>query len=345
MSETNSSGYNSLRERKIAGWLYELHSRGKCSCCNVDILEIWRWAGASFARYRLPQHFDQDTFDAYVEDLDEQFLLSSADILADFYEELEKVNSPEVIEANFSYEFKLIEYGRQRASKLQKLGYSEILTSNDPVNRDDRVAIRLAFELGFAAAKHRLMTAYEDYLHDGVAMSEWRNTGLPRARQEGLRQGARTRQEVLSAATRLYENDASLVRNDSETARRILAMRLPALQKPGEFYCLGCRAPKRPAFGHGRLSSTHGLARVRQIVFDRVAFLRGEKGFRRRRPAVPESQGRPRRRSRVPRGFAQSRALGERQPGSRDLPRSLCAGGIALFQSAPVSEHPCSGRL
>jgi hypothetical protein len=75
------------------------------------------------------------------------------------------------------------------------------------------------------------MTAYEDYLHDGVAMSEWRNTGLPRARQEGLRQGARTRQEVLSAATRLYESDASLVRNDSETARRILAMRLPALQK------------------------------------------------------------------------------------------------------------------
>jgi hypothetical protein len=65
---------------------------------GLDILEIWRWAGASFARYRLPQHFDQDTFDAYVEDLDEQFLLSSADILADFYEELEKVNSPEVIE-------------------------------------------------------------------------------------------------------------------------------------------------------------------------------------------------------------------------------------------------------
>jgi hypothetical protein len=26
--------------------------------------------------------------------------------------------------------------------------------------------------LGFAAAEHRLMTAYEDYLHDGIAMSE-----------------------------------------------------------------------------------------------------------------------------------------------------------------------------
>jgi hypothetical protein len=91
--------------------------------------------------------------------------------------------------------------------------------------------VRLAFELGFAAAEHRLMTYYEDYLHDGIAMSEWRSAGLPRARQERLRQGARTRQEVLSAAKRLYENDPSLVRNDSETARRILSMRLPALQK------------------------------------------------------------------------------------------------------------------
>jgi hypothetical protein len=148
----------------------------------------------------MPQHFDQEKFDAFVENLDEQFLQSSAVILEDFHRELQKVNSPEGIAANFSYEFKVIEYGRQRASELEKLGYLEVLTSADRVNGNDEVAVRLAFELGFAAAEHRVMTAYEDYLHDGIAMSEWRSAGLPRARQKRLRQGARTRQEVLSAA-------------------------------------------------------------------------------------------------------------------------------------------------
>jgi hypothetical protein len=231
VSDVDSSEYDPLRERIIADRRYELYSRGQCSCCGEHILEIWRWSGASFARYRLPQHFDQEAFDAFVEDLDKQFLQSSADILEDFYRELQKVNSPEGIDADFSYEFKLIEYGRQKASALDKLGYLEVLTSAESVEGDDKAAVRLAFELGFAAAEHRLMTAYEDYLRDGIAMSEWRNAGLPRARQERLRQGARTRQEVLSAAKRLYESDSSLVRNDSETARRILTMRLPALQK------------------------------------------------------------------------------------------------------------------
>jgi len=133
VSEDDSSGYNPLRESKIADRRYELLSRGQCSCCGEHILEIWRWSGASFARYRLPPQFDPDGFDKYVEDLDEQFLQSSADILADFYQELQKVNSPEGIEADFSYEFKLIEYGRQRASELQKLGYLDVLTSPDPV--------------------------------------------------------------------------------------------------------------------------------------------------------------------------------------------------------------------
>jgi hypothetical protein len=198
------------------------------------MLEIWRWSGASFARYRMPPHFDLEDFDEFVEGIDQQFLQSSADLFEDFYRELQKVNSSEGIEANFSYEFKLIEYGRQRASALDKLGYLEVLTSTDHVDDEHKVALRLAFELGSAAAEHRLMASYEDYIHDGIAMSEWRNAGLPRAREERLRQGARTRREVLSAAKRLYESDSSLLRNDSETARRIIAMRLPALQKSGK---------------------------------------------------------------------------------------------------------------
>ncbi len=70
------------------------------------------------------------------------------------------------------------------------------------------------FELGFAAAEHRLMMFYEDYIHDGVAMAEWRHSGLPLAREERLRQGARTRKEILAAAKQLCVEDPTLIRND-----------------------------------------------------------------------------------------------------------------------------------
>jgi hypothetical protein len=180
----------------------------------------------------MPQGFSCGEFEQFVEFLDEQLLESSHDMIADFHDELEKVNSPEEgIEANYNFSFRLVEYGRQRVLALQKLGYFDVLTSDKEPTESDQVAIRTAFELGFAVGQHRLMVNYEDYLYDGIAMSEWRDAGLPKARQERLRQGARTRSEIISAAQRLYANDPLLIRNDLETARQILRMRLPALQK------------------------------------------------------------------------------------------------------------------
>ena len=106
----------------------------------------------------------------------------------EFYRKLQEKNSPEGIEADFSYEFRLLGYGRQRALALQKLDYLKVLLSEKKPMRKDRQAVRLGFELGFAAAEHRLMSFYEDYIHDGVAMAEWRHAGLPLAREERLRQ-------------------------------------------------------------------------------------------------------------------------------------------------------------
>ena len=62
-------------------------------------------------------------------------------------------------------------------------------------------------------------------------------------------------------------------------------------------------------------------------------------------PALSEIQGRAGRQSRVSRCRPRSGALGEREPGSGDLPRSLRACGLALFQSAFVAEHACPDRL
>ena len=69
------------------------------------------------------------------------------------------------------------------------------------------------------------------------------------------------------------------------------------------------------------------------------------KRLRTRRPAVSENQGRAGDDLEFRAVVARSRALGERQPGSRDFPRSLRARGLAVLQSALVAEHACSGRL
>jgi hypothetical protein len=231
VSDTDSRTYEPIRELKIADRQYDLRSRGKCSCCGSELYEIWRWAGLFFARYKMPVDFDCNDFENFVEWIDEQLLEPSHTILEDFYVELQRVNSPEGIEAEYSFSFKLIEYGRQRASALQKMSYFEALTSDKAPTEIDGIAVRTAFELGYAAGQHRMMVNYEDYVHDGMAMAEWRDAGLPKAREERLRQGARTRAEILKAAKRLYEEDPELVRNDSETARRIIKLRLPGLQK------------------------------------------------------------------------------------------------------------------
>jgi hypothetical protein len=232
MSDSSASrGYEPIRERQIDDRKYELLSRGPCSCCGVEMLEVWRWSGAAFSRYKTPTNFTAEEFDFFVELIDEQLLQSSSELLEGFHTKLQDRNSNEGIYADYSYAFRLMEYGRQKTSALEKMKYLRVLTSNDTPSNKTEEAIRLSFELGYAAAEYRLIDVYEDYVHDGIAMSEWRHAGLPKAREERLRQGMRTRIEVLAAAKRLYAENPSLVRNDSETAREILKLNLPAMQK------------------------------------------------------------------------------------------------------------------
>jgi hypothetical protein len=73
----------------------------------------------------------------------------------------------------------------------------------------------LGFELGAAVNEHNVMMNFEQYMYDGMALSEWRSSGLPKAQQERLRQGARTRRTVQEALKQLYAKDQEYVRNDS----------------------------------------------------------------------------------------------------------------------------------
>lgn len=214
----------------IADREYTLMER-KCPECDIIHYEIFRFAGASFSRYRMDETFKVEYFDDFVKNIDVMLLETAADLIQDYYRSLVAKNSERGIEADGTFAFRLLEYGRHRSSRLQKLGYLDVLISRDPPKSPAEEAVRAAFELGMATAEHRLMDTYEDYLWDGMALSEWRETGLPMARAERLRQGKVTHMAVVSAARQLYKADQNLKRNDSETARRILDLRLPELQK------------------------------------------------------------------------------------------------------------------
>ena len=147
MTENSLTEYKPLKTFTIEDCNYDLHSRGICSCCGQRLFEVWRWAGAIFSRYILHNNFDIDQFENYVQELDREFLESSAELLGDFHHELCKINSKDGIQADGSYAFRLAEYGRQRAIALQALGSFDLLLSREKPNDDHGKAVMAAFEL------------------------------------------------------------------------------------------------------------------------------------------------------------------------------------------------------
>jgi hypothetical protein len=225
-----AASYDPIDIINISDREYELHCR-KCPKCSGPHYQIWRWIGASFACYRMQPDFHPDDFAEFVEMIDAQLLQCSAGLLYDLHSELEKVNSPQGIEADWSFSFRLIDYARDRASFLRRTGHFGTLLHRGSSEDEFSQVLKAAFELGSAAAEHRIMVNYEKYFWDGIAMSEWRDAGLPKAVEERRRQGARTRALIVEAARELYSKNPALIRNDLETARQIIKMRLPGLQK------------------------------------------------------------------------------------------------------------------
>jgi hypothetical protein len=225
---------------KLGDRLYELLCR-KCDVCNDDHYQVFRFCGPTFACYRFPHELDLSSFEDFVRQIDEKLLQSSHEMLRDFELELQKINSPAGIEANHSMEFLLAEYARQRLAILKDMGMLDALYTREGPTSEAERALRLAFELGAAVSEHKVMSTYEEYFWDGVAMAEWRESGLPKAREERLRQGARTREAIMRAAKRLYQTRPELIRNDTETAREIQKMKLPELRR-GDEHQLGTDA-------------------------------------------------------------------------------------------------------
>jgi hypothetical protein len=214
-SASNAEAIKVVKTVDIDDREYNLLAR-KCTKCSEDHFEVWRWSGTSYSRYVMPPEFKEDDFEDFIKLVDEQLLMAASELIREFAQAISRINSPSGIKADNSFAFRLLEYGRLRASALQKQGLLEAITSDKEKLNSQEQAVRTAFELGVAAAEHRIMHVFEDYIHDGISIAEWRDEGLPRARAERLRQGKRTRKAILNAAKSLYEKNPELVRNDSE---------------------------------------------------------------------------------------------------------------------------------
>ena len=101
-----------VAETEISDRRYELRAR-ECVKCGKPHYEIWRWCRASFARWLMRPEFQPDEFLEFVSNIDEDLLTPPHILLYDFQQELDWVNSPYGIEADWSYSFRLIEYGGQ----------------------------------------------------------------------------------------------------------------------------------------------------------------------------------------------------------------------------------------
>jgi hypothetical protein len=222
--------YQKIASKKIGDRTYDLVRRN-CSECHTHHYSVYRWCGPSFACYRFPHDLDLEDFREFVDRIDEELLKSSADMLDEFHRYLVDVNCPHGIDYEPTLTFLLTEYARQRLCALDRLGLVDLLMSTDPPKDDAERAVRLAFELGAAIREHTIMKVYEDYFWAGMAVEEWRDSGLPKAREERLKQGMRSRNAILAAAQELYVKRPELIRNDTETAREIQKLELPELQK------------------------------------------------------------------------------------------------------------------
>lgn len=201
-----------------------------CAQCGNRHYRVYRFCGTAFACYHLGDSFDPADSKEFAHRVDDELIQSSAHMLAAFRRDFDQSNSRYGINADFSREFLVMEYARHKLSELQKMGLLKTLESSAPPKSKLQKAARLGFELGAAVNEHNVMKTYEEYLWDGIAVSEWCNMGLPRAREERIRQGLRSRKAVLSAANSLYAKDPNLLRNDTETASAIQKLNLPELQ-------------------------------------------------------------------------------------------------------------------
>jgi hypothetical protein len=219
MSEDRRCGPTEAEPRvertiKLGNTTYELMS-GQCAC-GGPIYKLLRMCGASISVYLISPE-DRERLDEYVSELHESFAIDVETRLSLLEETVKEYNSHGCFEA---YELdvfrvRLIDKARLIFNRFSKNGMLQRILDRPDDIEDDIVA---AFILGCLATENHWIETHQDAVFEGWSHIEGRETGRPLARAARLRQGKRTRKAVLGAATKIYQTNPLLQRNDSKTA-------------------------------------------------------------------------------------------------------------------------------
>ena len=217
-----------VRKIEYGDTLYELWV-GPCKCGRHPVCRVMRTSGASLSVYEISRE-DAQNLDQYVSKLHTSFAIDVATKLFGLRQTIHEFNSNGLFEAEGMHPFRvrLIDKARLICSRFSKNGLFQQLLKNADDPDDD---IALAFILGCLATENHWLSVHQNAVFEGYAHIEGRESGRPLALAARLRQGKRTRNAVGAAASKLYERDPLLRRNDSKTATQIASMKLDALRK------------------------------------------------------------------------------------------------------------------
>lgn len=220
--------WHKVRTINLGDTTYDLFV-GPCSCCNRQAYRVMRSCGYSFSVYEISQE-DAQNLGGYISELHSSFDIDVATKMLELRNTIHEFNSNGLFEARGMQPFavRLIDKARLICNRFSRSGQLERLLHNadDPAND-----IASAFILGCIATENHWRTVHEEAVIEGYALIEGREAGRPLALAARLRQGKRTRQAVRTAASKLYEINPLLRRNDTKTAAQLSSMKLETLRK------------------------------------------------------------------------------------------------------------------
>jgi hypothetical protein len=216
-----------LQTFEIDDRTYELYAYA-CTECGKDFHTVMRTSGMIVSIFHFG-HRDMEDFEEFCSYIDEDLLFTAPQLASEFLRDLQKVNSENGIQADFSFTFRLLEFGRTRMSRLRALGAEEALLDTSEKLPKESAKIQAAFELGFAAGQHAATKHSEEFFWEGIRTFEAREAGQERARQALSLKGKKTRAAVAQAAEEIRRRRPEIAHNIAAVAREILKLGRPEL--------------------------------------------------------------------------------------------------------------------
>jgi hypothetical protein len=217
------------------GVSYELW-KGICNECRRPDYRVIRTFRPSLSVYAI-NCGDTDPFDfeSFVEDIHKSFKIDAEVTMQNLLKLIRETNERGLLDCSDRDhdDVRMLDRARLIVSRFSKQGILERILKNTDDLEDDVCA---AFLLGLIANEQYWLANHEKAVFEGYLHIEGREAGQEAAVRARKNQGRKRRTAVLDAAKNLYKQSPRLSRNDSETARRIEALRLNELRKTDGTY-------------------------------------------------------------------------------------------------------------